>query len=287
MKRKKTMKKYIFLLVLLIAGYWGFSQGDIDTKNSHPSPSVLQTVEDKARTFISGMSNEKTPSGSLEVTAPAAVPTDNDLTMLETIQVYRHFKPTLEAKVDRKKFVPSDHIPDILKKAIVATEDRRFYEHGAVDPIGVVRAMITNYAAGRTLEGGSTITQQTVKNIFLSNERTMERKVQELVLAVALEKNYDKDEILTLYLNTIYFGHGAYGIGEASRTYFGKDPKNLTLQEAALLAGLPQAPSAYDPLEYPEEAQKRMTTVLALMAAEGYITPEQAAKTAISSLLKK
>lgn len=173
-----------------------------------------------------------------------------------------------------------------MKKGIIATEDRRYYEHGAIDLIGVGRAAFTNYMAGETVEGGSTIAQQTVKNIFLSNERTMTRKVEELALAVQLEHNYSKDQILELYLNTIYFGHGAYGVGEASRTYFGKEPKDLDLSQCAMLAGLPQAPSAYDPIAHPQEGAKRMTTVLALMAQEGYITPEQAATAALHLWLK-
>ena len=197
-----------------------------------------------------------------------------------------HFQTALESRIDRKKFVPSDQIPDLLKKGIVATEDRRYYDHGAIDLIGVGRAFIANALAGHTMEGGSTIAQQTVKNIFLSNERTMARKVEELALAMQLEKYYSKDQILEIYLNTIYFGHGAYGVGPASRTYFGKEPKDLDLAQCAMLAGLPQAPSAYDPLDHPQEGAKRMTMVLALMAQEGYITPEQAAQSALNLWLK-
>ena len=114
----------------------------------------------------------------------------------------------------------------------------------------------------------------------------MTRKLEELALAVQLERNYSKEEILELYLNTIYFGHGTYGVGEASRVYFGKEPKDLDLSQCAMLAGLPQAPSAYDPISHPQEGAKRMTTVLALMAQEGYITPEEAAKSAMHLWLK-
>ena len=177
-------------------------------------------------------------------------------------------------------------MPELLKQAIVAAEDRRFYEHGALDPIGVTRAFITNYMAGTTVEGGSTIAQQTVKNIFLSNERTMTRKVREMFLAVQLERNYTKEQILEIYLNTIYFGHGTYGIKNAAKTYFHKDVKDLTLSECAMLAGLPQAPSAYDPIDHPLEGKKRMTTVLMLMARENYITPQGASKAAMDALMK-
>ncbi|WP_423894585.1 transglycosylase domain-containing protein, partial [Dialister invisus] len=207
-------------------------------------------------------------------------------TVKEKLGNILHFKESLEARVDRNKFISQKEIPDLLKKGIIATEDRRFYEHGAIDPIGVTRAAVTNYFAGRTLEGGSTITQQTVKNIFLSNDRTILRKMEELALAVQLEKYYTKDQILELYLNTIYFGHGAYGLKEASLTYFGKEPKDLDLSQCAMLAGLPQAPSAYDPIDHPKEGAQRMTVVLTLMAQQGYISPEDAAKAAMNLWLK-
>lgn len=229
--------------------------------------------------------------------APAAQPTlqsENDTlkeqpaseTLRDQFNDVYEFKDALEGRIDRSKFVTADQMPQLLKQAIVAAEDRRFYEHGALDPIGVTRAAITNYMAGTTVEGGSTIAQQTVKNIFLSNERTMTRKVREMFLAVQLERNYTKDQILEIYLNTIYFGHGTYGIKEAAKTYFHKDVKDLNLAECAMLAGLPQAPSAYDPIDHPAEGKKRMTTVLMLMAREGYITPQDASKAAMEALMK-
>ena len=199
---------------------------------------------------------------------------------MERVRRVYHFKESLEAKVDRKQFVSSKDIPDMMKKAIVATEDRRFYDHGALDLVSVTRALVTNYMAGQTLEGGSTIAQQTVKNIFLSHDRTLARKIEELALAVRLEKNYTKDEILELYLNTIYFGHGAYGIKDAARIYFGKDVKDLNVSQCAMLAGLPQAPSVYDPITHPEEGIRRMAVVLTLMAQQEYISSEDAVKAA-------
>lgn len=305
------MRKFLFLLIILgCAVYWGMSSGDDlsrQAKASHggavsaqpvkpekEEKGIIAEVKDTVSTLISGMSSSPTAQGVVEKQAkpsPAAPSTvvkekAEAGTLREKWDDVSHFRESLESRVHREKFVPYDKIPDLLKKGIIATEDRRYYDHGAVDIIGVARAFITNSMAGETLEGGSTIAQQTVKNIFLSNDRTMTRKLEELALAVQLERNYSKEEILELYLNTIYFGHGTYGVGEASRVYFGKEPKDLDLSQCAMLAGLPQAPSAYDPISHPQEGAKRMTTVLALMAQEGYITPEEAAKSAMHLWLK-
>lgn len=305
------MKKFLFLLIILgCAVYWGMSQGDDlsrQAKASHggavsaqpvkpakEEKGIIAEVKDTVATLISGMSSSPTAQGAVEKQAKPSPASPSTVvkekaeagTLREKWNDVSHFKESLESRVHREKFVPYDKIPDLLKKGIIATEDRRYYDHGAVDIIGVARAFITNSMAGETLEGGSTIAQQTVKNIFLSNDRTLTRKLEELALAVQLERNYSKEEILELYLNTIYFGHGAYGVGEASRVYFGKEPKNLDLSQCAMLAGLPQAPSAYDPISHPQEGAKRMTTVLALMAQEGYITPEEAAKSAMHLWLK-
>lgn len=167
-------------------------------------------------------------------------------------------------------------MPKSLKEAVVATEDRRFYEHGAIDPIGIARAVIVNFNSGRTMEGGSSISQQVVKNTFLTQERTLTRKAQELILSILLERNYSKDEILEIYLNTAYFGANATGIEQASRIYFNKKPEYLTLAQSSLLAGLLQAPSYYNPLENYEAARNRQKIVLTLMAEQGYITDQQA-----------
>ena len=305
------MKKFLFLLIILgCAVYWGMSQGDDlsrQAKASHggavsaqpvkpakEEKGVIAEVKDTVSTLISGMSSSPTAQGVVEKQAKPSPASPSTVvkekaeagTLREKWDDVSHFRESLESRVHREKFVPYDKIPDLLKKGIIATEDRRYYDHGAVDIIGVARAFITNSMAGETLEGGSTIAQQTVKNIFLSNDRTMTRKLEELALAVQLERNYSKEEILELYLNTIYFGHGTYGVGEASRVYFGKEPKNLDLSQCAMLAGLPQAPSAYDPISHPQEGAKRMTMVLALMAQEGYITPEEAAKSAMHLWLK-
>ncbi len=162
-------------------------------------------------------------------------------------------------------------LPPYLLDAVIATEDKRFYSHLGIDPIGLARAMVANLKAGAVVQGGSTITQQLAKNIFLTPERTLDRKLQEALLALWLEAQFTKDEILTLYLNRVYLGGGAYGIEAASQRYFGKSARDVTLPEAAMLAGLLKAPSRFAPTNDLERAQERAATVLAVMVRDGRI----------------
>jgi penicillin-binding protein 1A len=163
-------------------------------------------------------------------------------------------------------------LPDYVPNAIIAIEDRRFYSHHGIDPWGLGRAMLNNVRAGRMTQGGSTLTQQLAKNLFLSPERTLNRKLQEAVLAIWLETKFSKDEILQLYMNRVYFGGGANGIDKATRAFYNKGPEELTIMEAATLAGLLKAPSNYNPAKRPEEARQRATLVLKNMVQEGYIS---------------
>lgn len=165
-----------------------------------------------------------------------------------------------------------EEIPESFREAIVAVEDKNFYSHHGIDLGGIARAFITNIKAGRIAAGGSTITQQTAKNLFLSHERTVSRKIKELFYALQLERKYSKDEILTMYCNTIYFGQGAYGLEVAARTFFAKSAANLDPQEAALLAGLPNSPSVFNPYENPDQARERQKVVLERMVQEGYLS---------------
>jgi penicillin-binding protein 1A len=167
-------------------------------------------------------------------------------------------------------------LPPYVPQAIIAIEDRRFYHHYGVDPIGLARAMTKNVIAGRLKEGGSTLTQQLAKNLFLSHERTLKRKAQEMVFALWLERKFSKDEILQLYMNRVYFGGGADGIDKAARTFYGKSAYELTLMEAATLAGVLKAPTTYNPARQPEDAFNRATIVLNAMVEEGYITAAEA-----------
>lgn len=167
-------------------------------------------------------------------------------------------------------------LPPYLPKAFIAIEDRRFYSHFGVDPMGIARAAVTNLLHRGVSQGGSTLTQQLAKNLFLTQERTMQRKLQEAELAIWLERKHSKNEILELYLNRVYFGSGAYGVEAAAQRYFGKSAKNVTIAEAAMLAGLVKSPSRLAPNRNPEGAERRAQTVLTAMADAGFITEAQA-----------
>jgi penicillin-binding protein 1A len=164
-------------------------------------------------------------------------------------------------------------LPPFLPRAFVAIEDRRFYSHWGVDPLGLARAAVANFRSGNVVQGGSTITQQLAKNLFLTPERNLERKVQEVVLALWLERKYSKDDILELYLNRVYFGAGAYGVEAAAQRYFGKSARRVNISEAAMLAGLVKAPSRLAPTRNPDAAHERAGVVLQAMADEGFIAP--------------
>jgi penicillin-binding protein 1A len=168
-----------------------------------------------------------------------------------------------------------EELPDYVGDAVMAVEDRRFYSHFGIDLIGTARALLANIRAGHVVQGGSTLTQQLAKNLFLTSERTLRRKVQEVMLAFWLESQFSKDEILELYLNRVYFGGGAWGIEAASTRYFGKTASELNLGEAALLAGLLKAPSRYSPVNDAQRAAARATVVLDLMAQTGRITEQE------------
>lgn len=181
---------------------------------------------------------------------------------------------TLDNGEDRQS-TQIEHIPQHVRDAFIAIEDTRFYEHSGLDAKRIGGAVLSNITDGFGSEGGSTITQQVVKNSLLTSEKSIERKVQEAYLALEVEKKYTKDEILEFYLNKIYFGNGAHGIVSAADAYFGKTLEELTIEEASLLAGLPQRPSGYDPFQHPELGEERRNTVLFVMKDQGFITDEE------------
>ena len=168
--------------------------------------------------------------------------------------------------------VQARDLPPALVQAVLATEDRRFYSHFGLDPIGLARAFVANVRAGGVVQGGSTLTQQLAKNLFLTPARTIKRKVQEVLLAVWLERHFSKDQILTVYLNRVYLGAGTYGVEAAARRYFGRRARDLDLYQSAMLAGLLKAPSRYNPAASPERAARRTAQVLTNMVAAGYLT---------------
>jgi len=192
-----------------------------------------------------------------------------------------------EFYIERRIVVPFQKIPPRLIKAFLAAEDAMFYEHKGIDYWSILRAFYRNIEAGKIVQGGSTITQQVAKSFFLTPERSLSRKIKEALLANRIEKNLSKDDILYLYLNQIYLGNGAYGVQAASEIYFGKDVGNINLAEAALLAGLPKAPSKYSPYHYPDIARQRQEYVLRRMLEEGFIAREDEEKALIYSIKLK
>lgn len=175
-----------------------------------------------------------------------------------------------------QSFTPIDDISDTFVKAMVAVEDKRFYKHKGIDVIGIGRAVKNNFQKRSLTEGGSCITQQLAKNIYFMQDNSLSRKIAEVMVAVNLEKKYSKEEILELYFNVIYYGSGCYSIGEATESYFGKKPSELTDYEATLLAGIPNAPSVYSLNNNPDLAKKRQKKVVDAMIDVKYITKEQA-----------
>ena len=177
-----------------------------------------------------------------------------------------------------KHFTKFEDMSAYYRNAVISVEDHRFYDHGPIDVIAIGRAIFTNIKNKELQEGGSTITQQVAKNLVLSQEKSWVRKVAEIFAAYALEKNYSKKEIFELYVNTSYFGDGYYGIYDASQGYFNTDPKDLDLNQASMLAGIPNAPSVYSPSVNPNLAKKRQYHVINKMLEYGYITKDESAQ---------
>jgi penicillin-binding protein 1A len=204
---------------------------------------------------------------------------------LPSIETLKNYRPATVTKffsedgeiigeffTEKREVVSLDRVPHHLVQAFIAGEDARFFQHKGLDYIAILRAFFRNIFSGEVVQGGSTITQQVVKSILLSPERSLTRKIREAILAFKIERYLSKDEILFLYLNQIYLGHGAYGIGSAAENYFGKSVEELNLAESALLAGLAQAPSKYSPYHHPEQALRRQTYILNRMVEQGFIS---------------
>jgi penicillin-binding protein 1A len=269
------------------------SQGERDDRNGDAH---LPAGRRWLRTFLIGIGVVTLLTGAAVGVAafwiltilPRSLPSVTALEALQPVQgskIYDDNDELLtELHVERRILVPLAQIPQSLRDAILATEDRRFYSHWGIDPIGIARAVVQNYRSGRIVEGGSTITQQLTKVLFLTPDKSLERKLKEAVLALELERRYSKDRILEMYLNQVYFGHGAYGVEAAARTYFGKSVSELTVQEAALVAALPRAPSSYSPFEHPQIAKQRRDLVLRRLVEFGSLKEADAKRLARADL---
>ena len=270
------MKKFFrFLLSLLLAFFIGFFlSGGRDVLR----PETLTRIADWLMAAPASPSEREStsPRGTAAGTSNASP--------WESLRRLIFLPDAVNERVPAHHFVPLDRMPPRLLQAIVAVEDARFYSHPGFDLEAIARAALVNLQSGEIEEGGSTITQQLVKNLFLSPEQSLSRKIEEVALAIDVECRYSKNEILALYLNTIYFGSGYYGIYDAAHGYFGKDPSLLSLPEAAMLAGLPNAPSLYSPYESFLMAKKRQFIVLDAMVRTGYIDERTATEAKIEPL---
>ncbi|MBU3989717.1 MAG: transglycosylase domain-containing protein [Gammaproteobacteria bacterium] len=207
---------------------------------------------------------------------------------LPSVDILTEYRPKIPLRVytadghligefgeERRHFILIQDVPETMKQAILAAEDERFYQHPGIDTMGILRAAYANFVGGGKRQGASTITMQVARNFFLSSEKTLTRKLYEAMLAFKIEKNLSKDEILQIYINQIYLGQRAYGFAAAARIYFGKELKDLGLAETSMLAGLPKAPSAYNPVANPKRAQLRQQYVLRRMQQLGFIDQSQ------------
>jgi len=242
MNWKRFIQVFIAIVIVVIFGTVGASIGIANwLKSDLPSPANLQTIAPPVKTMVYDI------NGKL---------------------IHEFYK-------ENRSLVPLRQIPRPMIDALLSIEDRRFYTHWGIDPMRTLGALVNDVVAGRPEQGGSTITQQLARNLFLTHEKTFTRKIKEAVLAIRIEQTYTKDEILEMYFNQVYFGEGAYGLDAASKVYFGKQVQQLTLPECALLAGLPRNPRDYDPRREPDRALRRRNLVLASMLQTKEITRAQ------------
>lgn len=218
--------------------------------------------------------------------SPTPARKDEELGFFSTLDRMTSIKPAVDAKIKTiPHYTTIDKMPYILLQAVIAVEDTRFYKHKGFDLIGIARAVLVNVEAGEIQEGASTITQQTVKNLFLTSDQTFTRKAEELILSMNMEKEFKKDKILEIYLNVIYYGSNFYGIYEAAHGYFDKEPADLTIAECAMLAGLPNAPSLYSPYVDFRLAKQRQLVVIDAMEKIGIISKLEAENARIEEII--
>ena len=266
------MMKTIFLVAFLFFGMQAFTDKDTQEKNVAPQKEPVRIEQQDKQ------DNQDEESKALMKSIVLAIlpPQEEWPAPVQKFFVALNMEEVINPLREDSNWVKLADIPKNMQNALIAIEDHKFYEHDGISPEGILRAILANISKGEVEQGGSTLTQQFVKNTFLTHEQTMERKIEEVILSVVLEDKYSKDEILEMYLNTTYFGTGATGIHQASKAYFGKHVSRLTLEEAAVLAALPYAPSALNPLEHPIECKQRQMLVLNAMAKHGFITQDAA-----------
>ena len=266
------MMKKIILVALLFFGMQAFTDKDTkENKTAPPKEPVRIEQQDK-------LPKEDEESKALMKSIVLAIlpPQEEWPAPVQKFFLALNMEEVINPLREDANWVKLADIPKNMQNALIAIEDHKFYEHDGISPTSILRAILANVSEGEVAQGGSTLTQQFVKNTFLTHEQTMERKIEEAILSVVLEDKYSKDEILEMYLNTTNFGAGATGIHQASKAYFGKHVSRLTLEEAAVLAALHYAPSALNPLEHPIECKQRQMLVLNAMAKHGFITQDAA-----------
>ena len=266
------MMKTIFLVAFLFFGMQAFTDKDTQEKNVAPQKEPVRIEQQDKQ------DNQDEESKALMKSIVLAIlpPQEEWPAPVQKFFVALNMEEVINPLREDSNWVKLADIPKNMQNALIAIEDHKFYEHDGISPEGILRAILANISKGEVEQGGSTLTQQFVKNTFLTHEQTMERKIEEAILSVVLEDKYSKDEILEMYLNTTYFGAGVTGIHQASKVYFGKHISRLTLEEAAVLAALPYAPSALNPLEHPIECKQRQMLVLNAMVKYGFITQDAA-----------
>ena len=269
------MMKTIFLVAFLFFGMQAFTDKDTQEKKVAPQKEPVR-IEQQVK-----QDNDDEESKALMKSIVLAIlpPQEEWPAPVQKFFLALNMEEVIDPLRKDTNWVKLADIPKNMQNALIAIEDHKFYEHDGISPEGILRAILANIKEGEIEQGGSTLTQQFVKNTFLTHEQTMERKIEEAILSVVLEDKYSKDEILEMYLNTTYFGAGATGIHQASKVYFGKHVSRLNLEEAAVLAALPYAPSALNPLEHPIECKQRQMLVLNAMAKHGFISQDVADET--------
>lgn len=271
--------------------------GDEDKNKKTSTPAVERRLTDKAPALEEKKSDDYKPplteekkyreDRAVNDSRSSAIPVSNvDVGVVGRVERLWSIEDAVKERVRRiPHYVSLDNIPRSLQQAVIAVEDARFYSHSGFDVMGIARAAVVNVEAGEIEEGASTITQQLVKNLFLTSEPSFSRKAEELLLAMNVERHFSKNEIIELYLNTIYFGSNYYGIYDAAQGYFGKEPKDLTVAESAMLAGLPNAPSLYSPYVDFMLAKKRQLVVINAMANAHLLSEREAENARIEEIV--